>query len=298
MSLQLRGCRPEELSAVVQRLDHEFVLSKSRTISLAERFPNTLSANNVQQIRVALLDGVLCGILVTRLFDWVLPTQAGRGAMLGMHWVESRVRGMGVGSLLMTSSVEFLTGLGVDFGVFWTGSPALYARVGWVLNDRGVFGEAAIGHSTSRIGCTCRRLDSIDPGWLENLRASYFPLRVGRKAVDYRTVPIPALEVHCFSAKGPDGIEGFALVGENEGTGYFYEMAAPPSLWHAIWTAAGQRFGRMFVNGNSDEAFSRWLADNLFVAWEPQNKAMWYRFSDRAEGLAFQALHISYFDWI
>jgi predicted N-acetyltransferase YhbS len=298
MSLQFRECRPEELPTVVQRLDDEFVFSKNRTISLEERFPNVLSANNLQQIRVALSDGILCGALGIKLFDWVLPAQIGRGAMIGTVWVEPRFRRMGVGSILLRSSVEYLGRLGVDICVLWTGSPAFYERAGWVMNDRGVFGQAEIRSLSGPINSTHRRLHSIDPSWLESLRATYFPARIARKVVDYRAIPIPAIEVLCFSAKGLDGIEGFALVGERDRTGYLYEMVAPPSLWDAIWTGVAQRYNRLFVNGNSDEAFSQWLAGKRLVTWEPQNKAMWYRFSIRADALASRAFHISYFDWI
>jgi GNAT superfamily N-acetyltransferase len=297
--LQIRECKPNELPPVIERLDQEFVFGKLRSLSLSKRFPNTLFTDNIPNIRVAVLDGVICGALSIRMFDWVVEKHTWRGAMVGMVWVDSQHRGKGIGSNLLSSATRFLHETDVDFGVLWTGTPAFYERAGWFLSDCGLFGELA-NHPPSPCidAVSCRPLVSVDGAWLERLRSNSLPMRVIRNALDYRTIPIPAVQVLCFSAQSKDSSEGFALVGEQDGIGYFYEMIAPPSLWGIIWTAVTERFGRLFVNGHSDDPFAQWLTESRLVLWRPQNKTMWFRVSGRIEGLCLDAWHIPYFDWI
>jgi len=299
MKLEIRECKHKELQAVVERLDKEFIFSKERSLSLSKRFPYTLSVENIENIRVALLDGVICGALSITKFEWVVEKHFWQGAMVGMVWVDSQYRGKGIGSNLLLSVKQLLHKTDVDFGVLWTGTPAFYKRDGWFLNDRSIFGEAAKSPASLHINTvSCQSLVSVDAVWLERLRSSLLPMRVVRDAVDYCTVPIPAVQVLCFSAQSNDGNDGFALVGEQDGIGYFYEMIAPPSLWGIIWTAVTERFGRLFVNGRSDDPFAKWLADNRFVVWQPQNRTMWLGVSSRIEGNFFNAWHIPYFDRI
>lgn len=299
MNLDIRQCEPDELPFIVDRLDQEFILGKQRSLSLSKRFPNTLSVVNIENIRVAVSDGVICGVLSIRMFEWVVQEHAWHGAMIGMVWVDSQHRGKGIGYSLLSSATQFLHETDVDFGVLWTGTKAFYERAGWFSSDRGLLGEAVNRpFSLSGDAVSCRTLTSVDTTWLENLRSRLEERRVVRSVLDYHTVPIPAVHIFCFSTQGDDGSEGFALVGELNGTGYLYEMVAPPACWDTIWTAVAGRFERLFVNGRLGDTFTRWLSDRNYVSWQPQNKTMWLRVSGRVEGSLLNRWHIPYFDWI
>jgi GNAT superfamily N-acetyltransferase len=297
--LELRECRPDELPVVIERLDREFVFGKQRSVSLSKRFPNTLSADNVKRIRIAVSDGVILGTLSLRLFDWVAGGQLWRGAMIGMVWVDPRYRGAGIGSKLLASAEQLLQDCSVDFGVLWTGAPAFYERSGWFLSDCGVFGQVGTPQAAGHIPpVACLPVSSADPTWLERLRSHHLSMRVVRRAIDYSTVPLPATGVLCFSAAGNDAAEGFALVGEQGRNGYLYEMVAPPSLWGDLSAAAAGRFDRFYANGYSDEPFTQWLAGNGFVEWLPNCKTMWLRVSDRGNERIIASWQIPYYDWI
>lgn len=297
--LQIRECKPNELPTVIERLDQEFVFSKQRSVSLSKRFPNTLSFGNIKQIRVAVSDGVIRGALAIRMFEWVVKRQVCQGAMVGMVWVDSQHRGEGIGSRLLSSARQFLHESDVDFGVLWTGAPAFYERAGWFLSDRGLFGEVANRPTLPRIATvSCQPVVSADAALLERARASALPMRVVRNALDYYTVPMPAVDVLCLCAAGNDPADGFALVGEQDGFGYLYEMIAPSSLWSILWSAAAGRFDRFFANGHSHDPFAQWLAENRLVEWQPQHKTMWLRVSDRVHEGAMSSWHIPYYDWI
>lgn len=299
MSVAIRDCQPAELSTIIDRLDQEFVFGKQRSLSLRKRFPNTISVENLQQVRVAVSEGELCGAHAIRMFNWLADEQTWRGAMIGMVWVDPRFRSQGIGRVLLDSATQFLREREVDFGVLWTGAHTFYERAGWFLDDRVFFGEAAkcrlplCGDAVS-----CRELASIEPTWLERVRSRFQPRRVARTPLDYRAVPIPALQVLCFSARNWDDGEGFALVGEQDGNGYFYEMAAPSVLWEPLWSAIAGRFDRLVVNGHRDDPFSKWLANEGHTVWHPQNKCMWLCVSHRLENDSMASWHIPYFDWI
>jgi hypothetical protein len=199
----------------------------------------------------------------------------------------------------LSSATRFLREKGVDFGVLWTGTPAFYERAGWVLKDRGLLGEST--NRLTRSCCStvlCQPLVSVDVAWLERLRSNHLSMRAARKAIDYCAIPVPAVQVFCFFAQGDHGCEGFALVGEQDGSGFFYEMAAPQVLWEPIWTAVSERFDRLVVNGRLDDPFSQWLDHKGLVEWHPQNKSMWLSLSGRLNPDSFASWHIPYFDWI
>ena len=296
--IHIRHSSRQELPVVIDRLDQEFVFNKRRSLSLSKRFPHTLSVDNIDRVLVAATDGVICGALSIRMFEWVVEQQVWPAAMIGMVWVDSQHRGKGIGSSLLCLAAQLLRENNVAFGVLWTGNPAFYERAGWFSSDRGLFGEVAPPPTSPRIAAvSCRPLASEDVASLERLRSSWLAMRVVRHSLDYCTVPMPAVDVLCFSASSDDG-EGFALVGEEGGIAYFYEMIAPPCLWGTIWSGVTERFSRVFVNGHSDDPFAQWLAENRLVGWRPQHKTMWLRVSGRIEERSIRAWHIPYYDWI
>jgi GNAT superfamily N-acetyltransferase len=298
MNLQIRECSRREFSPLIARIDQEFVFSKGRTVSLSRRFPHTLDPARLAQVRVALSDGKISGALAVRLFDWVAGDCAWRGAMVGMVWVDPLQRRKGIGSALLSATTEYLEEKKVDVGVLWTGSPTIYERAGWFVHDVGLFGESLAPYPVmGAADVKCRLLDAADTDRYEALRAHLLPMRVPRTVSDYRTVPIPAEHVWSFSHTGRTGA-GFALVGELNGTGFFYEMVAPPELWMDFWGATTQRFDRLLVNGSMMDPTSLWLGENRLVAWQPQHKTMWRRLSSRFAKVSIDCWHIPYFDWI
>lgn len=297
--IHIRCVTLQELPAVIDQLDKEFIFNKNRSLSLSVRFPHALSSENIDHILVAATEDAICGTLVIREFEWAVDKYVWPGALIGMVWVDPQHRGRGIGSKLLRSAKELLCEENVMFGVLWTGTPAFYERAGWFLNDRSLFGEAAFHPSSPHVtGVLCRPLTLEDAGALERLRSGTLRMRVLRSGINYRVVPMPAVEVLCFSVIGKSGIDGFALVGEQDGIGYLYELIGPPSVWNILWSAVAARFDSLFVNGHSDDPFSLWLAENKLVVWRPQEKAMWLRVSACLEESSINTWHIPYFDWI
>jgi len=249
---------------------------------------------------VASLAGSIYGALAIRAFEWITEQRIWHGAMVGMVWIDPHLRGKGIGTGLMTATARFLQETeDMDFGTLWTGAQAFYERTGWVLSDCGLFGVATnLPVPQHEDAVSCDPLVSVDVTWLETLRSRLEPCRVRRNSLDYRTVPVPVLRVLCFSVKADPSREGFALVGEEDKTGYFYEMIAPPILWDIIWTAVTGHFEIVFLNGRSGDPFAKWLSDQNYVSWQPQRKAMWFSASCTVPTDLFGTWHIPFFDWI
>jgi predicted N-acetyltransferase YhbS len=282
---------------VISALDQEFIFGKQRSLSLSQRFPHTLALSNLEMIRVAEFNNVICGLLAIRTFDWIVKERTRRGAMIGMVWVDPQFRGRGIGTNLLSSSAQFLETKGVDFAVLWTGSPAFYEQARWVSDDHGLFGEIPSPAPTvNKTNVSCFPLINMDPVRLECVRSELAPMRVHRDSAAYASIPVPANRVLCFQADTGDG--GFALVGEKDSTGYFYEMVAPCGDWSSLWTGITNRFSRIFLNVKSGDPFAEWLGENTPVQWRPQNKTMWLGLRSRIENHLGERWYIPYFDWI
>ena len=294
----VRPCQPAELPFVIESIDREFIFSKGRSISLSGRFPNVLSDHNIEHVLVAEADHAICGAAGIRTFVYATEQRLWRGAMLGMVWVDPQYRGHGIGRELMTAAERLLRAEGLDFGVLWTGIPAFYERRGWLLNDISAFSEIRGSSPVLHKGeVHCRPLASEDAGRLESVRSSLEARRVLRGALDYQVIPVPAVAVHCFWATANEG-DGYALVGEADGVGFFYEMIAPPVLWDLLWSAITGRFKRIFINGRSEDPFAIWLAEEKNVKWECQDKTMWLPISRFSADAPLNTWHIPYFDRI
>lgn len=298
MKIFVRPCELAELSFVIESIDREFIFNKGRKFSFSCRFPNVVSQENVRQIQVAVLDRSICGVVAIRAFDYLAGMCVWRGAMIGMVWVDPQYRGRGVGKEIMNAVKSNLQENHCDFGVLWTGNPAIYEKHGWFISDKSLYAEIhGICVSCKTEEVICQPLDSIDAMYLEKIRTFTEPLRVVRSPLDYQVKPIPADDIDCFFASTDEG-NGYALVGKLDKCGFFYEMDAPPILWDMIWGAIIMHYEKLIINGREGDPFSKWLSDKQQVKWQRQQKNMWLRISQRATDLPYGTWHIPYFDRI
>ena len=140
--IRIRPCAPSDLPAVIAAVDREFIFDKGRSLSMARRYPNVLSLDNLGHILVAGSRRSIRGALGIRTFDYADGPRVWRGAMIGMVWVDPRCRGKGLGRALMAEAERVLKEESLDFGVLWTGIPGFYEPGGWSPKDPSLFGEA------------------------------------------------------------------------------------------------------------------------------------------------------------
>lgn len=307
MDTEIGICRPEELPALIAALDAQFVLGKGRTLSLSARYPAALGEGQADNVHVLRLEGHIAACVAARPFDWVSGAERWRGAMLGMVWTRPDLRGKGYSSQLLAAVATALRESGFDFAVLWTALEGFYEKLGWVRHDRGRLGlvqppghDPLLPHSWGRAGT---QGDALVPGAdrvekIESLRARCLAQRIARAPIDYRTIPLPADEVHLHTAGAAEDPRGYILYGVRGETVYVYEMAGDTDTFAALWKGATADATRVYVNDAAGSVSFAWLSANAPIQWQPQRLAMWRPLSARAESAPYTAWHIRYFDRI
>jgi GNAT superfamily N-acetyltransferase len=296
MNLEYRWCTPNEILKLIECFDSEFSKSKNSFVSVKDRYPNVFFGPDLQKIRVVVLDDKIVGAHSIRDFQWADEQINWQGAMIGLVWVAPEHRGMGIGAFLVEKATQYILDQQYDFGVLWTKSPLFFERFGWTIHDTGLISEVTNPNQNPvNIKVSKRILEDIDIPLLETIRAKYMPCRVLRASIDYQTLPMPVSCVHLLS--DPQH-EAFALVGEQNGIGFVYEVVGPSNITVDLWNDIAKRYTKIVVNGQSDDRFSQYLSHKGYVNWRQQQMAMWIKCSNHIDEGVLARWHIPYYDWI
>jgi predicted N-acetyltransferase YhbS len=269
-------CRPAEFPALVAALDEEFITGRGRTVSLVRRFPHALSLTRANALYVLREHQRVVASLLVRRFEWRCETQTWKGAMLGMVHTHPNARGRGLGSRLLTSTIDALTGEEVDFAVLWSGLRGFYEKLGWIPHDNGVFGE--VREATKRGGAI---VDSGQPTG-----------EVVREPLAWHGIPLPATR-----SRRLEGADAYLLCGEAESARYVYELGGDPRGWLALWSRIPDD-RKCYVNTERGSLTHHWLSQQSTIEWEQQSLTFWRMLSPRAKAAPFQRWYIPYFDRI
>lgn len=297
MSAVFRTATKEDLQRLLALMDAEFIFGKGRTISLAQRRPALFSATSAQYFQLvedtaSTGEPEIVAALVAQAFEFVLQGDTRRGAMIGLVLTLPARRGEGWASQLLRHTVETLRQQGLDFAVLWTAQPAFYARLGWQLADRGVFGELDLPHANAMSGFAATTpIAQADTGWIESLRQQYgAPTR--RAHSDYLELPPNVEQIDVLSSG-----DAYALLGHAGATAVLYEMQGNAANFAALWQsilASGYR--RLWVNDVAGSTSQRWLQAHTAIDWQPKPLAMWLSLTN--ETLPFADAYVPYFDRI
>jgi predicted N-acetyltransferase YhbS len=294
MKATITPCDPHTFPQFVSMLDHEFLVSRARRGSMADRFPNVLSPQNAPNLLAASCDGRVCAGAAVRFFRWLDGDRPWNGAMVGMVCTRPEYRGQGLGKAVMEAVHGHLRDQKADFGILWTGIPAFYQRFGWKARDRGLFGEAtATNHSDGGDGTAPRTCLPEDAAWLDEVRARCQTPRVLRTPADYGVTPPACDAVKCFRASSPPDGDGYALVGEQGDKAFVLEWMGTPHVLAGLWAAMWRRYGGLYVNDWTGSASAAWLTANGLVTWKPQHHAMWLAVSQE---IPCDHWHVPYYD--
>ena len=300
MSLVVRTASPADLERLVPQLDQQFVFSRGRCVSLAQRFPAVYSAENCVNVFLLADDDQVMSALACKHFDWVCSGGHWRGAMIGAVHTQTELRGHGFASRLMEEVAERLRAGGVEFAVLWTAVPAFYARLGWISADRGVLGK--IGQTQIPTappdGVIKMPLDAADLSHIERIRQRWCDCRAPRRADDYRQLPLPAESVDLIM--WGDGIDyaGYALVGNAGETGILYEMIGHPDAFPVLWPDICRGYRQLLANDTTDSASYRWLCQGTGLVWSTKPLATWLPLSATVTVEHAARWYIPYFDRI
>lgn len=270
-------------------LDEEFIYSKGRSVSLAQRFPTALHADNCPNILLACRGEDIAAAIAIKRFDWIAPERSWRGAMIGLVYTRPAERGQGFASQLLRAAEERLRAEGADFAVLWTAQPEFYRRLGWASTDCGMFGTyASAGGSAA--GCM-----TAAAGAIEVLRLRSYSAHMLRDSANYRTLPLPAERLDLLAS--PDG-GSYAIYGVQADRAYVYEFGGAPSGYAALWQDVCAAARTVYINEHRGSAAQQWLSNIAGISWREQALAMWLPLADPDSEGYYARWYIPYLDRI
>ena len=243
---------PEEVQGVIDLLDHEFVISRGRTISLRERYPNLFWADNIQIIKH---NRVVVSIIITKPFSM----GGEQGTMIGMVYTRPEYRSNGFASYLLRQ----VHGPSVLFAKQWD----IYWHLGWNTHDTGIFGE--VNGNVS--GIPNQPLTDEFIQWIDGINKIWKPQRLERR--DYRVIPLPCTQVDAYAWVADINRVGYAIVGRYGTSGYVYEMVGHPDTFAALWKQLP--YSKLYVNDEKNSLSAKWLTEHTNIQWKDQELAMW-----------------------
>lgn len=291
-ALTLGSCSQQELPALLAALDREFVSSRGRRGSLAERYPGLFDAENLHSLQVLRDHDGPVACCVVKPFDWHSAGERWQAAMIGMVYTDPTRRGQGHAATVLNAALDQLAAAGVDFAVLWSALDGYYERLGWLPHDRGIFGSASLPR-TRQITPIC----PIDRAAIEAIRLRHSPARVARSGLAYSAVPLPAERVGVSHVQIGEA-EAYALVGYLGATRYVYEALGEEAALPALWRQLSSGATTVHVNESLGSPFHRWLTRHTALAFSDQQLAYWRPISPRAERAPWRQWHIPYFDRI
>ena len=287
--LQIHACTPAELPALVALLDQEFVYSKGRSISLAQRYPAALHAHNCANILVACRGGDIAAATAIKRFDWITPERVWRGAMMGLVYTRAEVRGQGLASRLLGAAQEKLHAAGTDFAVLFSSQPGFYTRLGWTAADCGVLGTfGSVGGKAA--GCI-----PVDANTIDALRLGSRGATMPRDSASYHTLPLPAERLELRAS--PDGA-AYAIYGVQAGRAYVYEIGGAPSGFAPLWQDICAAARTVYINERRGSAGQHWLSNIPGISWREQALAMWLPLAAPACARHFSDWYVPFLDRI
>lgn len=279
---------PAALPDVIALFDSEFIFSRGRTISLAQRFSDTFSSGDCF-IAAGKLEDHLVSALAVRAFTWVDSDREWRGAMIGLVCTKPQHRGRGYAAELLTTAEARCRALGHDFAVLWAANHAIYQGLGWIAADRGMLGTRRIASRNASLERPVMR-EATAPE-IHDLHQARVDPRVRRQFQNYRHLPLSAERLRYFREGN-----SFAISGQRGRTGNVYELAACGVDMPRLWDALSTNFDELYVNVECDSESHRWLRANTPLEWQAQALAMWKTL--RPDPAPFRRWYIPFVDRI
>lgn len=129
--LQVGPCTVAELPQLSDLLDDVFIRERKGSGVIFDFAPLLYHERNVEQLRVVRRADEIIGHagILERPIAW--RGQVFRAGLIGGVCAREDLRGQGIGTIAMQDVARHMAGMGLDFGVLWTGSHGFYERQGW-----------------------------------------------------------------------------------------------------------------------------------------------------------------------
>jgi GNAT superfamily N-acetyltransferase len=286
--LQVSSFEPAGIPDAIELFDREFIFSRGRSISIAQRFSDVFGSSDCF-ITAGTVAEQLVSALLVRPFTWAMDNRIWRGAMIGLVCTTQLYRGNGYAAELFAAAEQRCRELRHDFAVLCAGNHGIYKRLGWVAADRGMLGtlRASSRSTLPRLSdpslATIRRVHALH----ETRRGQ----RVKRQLANYKHL-LPPEEQHLFFLEG----NSFALGGEHERSGYVYGLAVSNADMPRLWDRLSRSVSNLYINVERDSVEHCWLREHTLLEWNEQSLTMWKPL--RRDPVPFHQWYIPFMDRI
>jgi GNAT superfamily N-acetyltransferase len=232
-AIEIRRLTPSEVSAVLPKLNQEFVFSKGRMLPVEVRFPELFAPRNFKNLFGLFVNGALASFVAVKPVTIVKDGKEFEAFFVGAVFTDNQYRGKGFSSQLMTYVQDHYLSLGVKLGILWTGINAFYEKLGWVTADNGVFVSCCSPKESIKAGSSVKieELEDCLLPQIDALRLSQGNLHIKRGIGGvwngYRTVyPSGERLLRLVSYDKGGGVSGYLLGATNQKDCFVYEINA------------------------------------------------------------------------
>lgn len=296
--MEIKKCSMAEVPSVLALADDVFLKSRNREGDFLKSYPSVFGKQSNSVFYAAFENSKAVSAALYKPCRYMLNDQVLTGATIGFVCTDPAYRGLGLSSQILSRTAEDMAESGVDFGVLYTGIPAFYERLGWILADDSAYCESAkLVNVSAEHTVIAQSPQQADWTWLEYIRAKYLKQRVLRNQSDYATLPLPAKIVECYAIKD-GGPECYALLGRSGAEGYLYEMVGDTAGFGILWNSFIQGLSSLYVNDRIGSSSYVWMRDNGLADWVSRVSTMWLPVSHRLPYPHKAGIHLHYLDHI
>jgi GNAT superfamily N-acetyltransferase len=278
-------CRSEEMETLIAALDNEFIHSRGRQLSLAQRF--SALWRTPERFLVMRDDERIVSALAMREFRWITPERSWNAVMIGMIWTHPASRGRGCSTQLLRAAADKVRSAGCDFAVLWTTSPAIYSRLGWIALDCGCLARS-MGTPGTASGET---LDERSIARIEALREGLAGERVERGRDAYCRLLPPAERLDVFLEP-----HGYAIAGVKGTTAFVLDLAAAEEALPQLWKRMQSSYQELYVNERLGSSAERWLSGHAGLEFREQQLAVWLPLAKDMQEAQLRRWYIPFID--
>lgn len=134
--MEVRTADFYSIQSVIELIDDCFIISKNRTGSVKERYPDVFNEKNYDQIFILsekdiILSTISCKTIEIQDFH----DQSFTVFIVGFVATRSNYQGKGYSTILLKHAAQIFFQKGYNFGLLWTTIQPFYKRFGWIDTD-------------------------------------------------------------------------------------------------------------------------------------------------------------------
>ncbi len=228
----IKNPEKEDLPAVFELINNEFIFNKNRKIGLQVRFPYLFIETNLINLFGLYINKELCSFLSVKPMEIKFDKEKYNIFLVGFVCTKPEERGKGYSRKLMEYISEKYMSLSNSVGILWTTITSYYEKLGWYSSDNNIFIELSVSKEIEKnrfTGSSVIDIEYLDINCLENFRRKcqpFLPYQVNLKNTDLmnQVVPLPADYVRMMKLVYNQVDQGIIVYGLTGNKLYVYDF--------------------------------------------------------------------------